>query len=232
MCSTAKSQVFKLDEDLNRVRMSCDESSQYLGLAYQLLVTSKNLLVCSKDKCNICIFDLELTLLFNINLKFIPLGITVLNNNTYFVSAKGKIGVMDIDIQEQECKISKIIIQKGMKVNDDVEVFNKESEFRGICTSNKCLLVTEVNKTDSNYRRLLYLEFIGNQLKRVAVEKDFSKHCSEVCNKEKCSPVVVAHCNGVDYFSQGYFNGKFHVVRVTLTKKHIMQTKKLFDCGI
>ena len=217
--SAADSKVFKLDKDFNPVRMTCHESSRYLGMAYELLVTSDHVLVCSQDKMRICIFDLNLNLHFYLNLSFSPLGITNLHGTRYIVTAKGTIGVIDIDFESRKYKMMKL---NEMKTNHGTEEFKEVSIFRSICTSNEYLLVTEINKTGG---RLLCLQFIDNQLRCVTSEKDFSKHCSDTCDK-KCSPVVVTHCNDcANYYSQGRFDGNFHIVRVT-----IMKTEKMFDC--
>ena len=50
LCSASDSQVFKLDTNMNAVRETGVKASEYLGIAYQLLVISELVLVCSKDK--------------------------------------------------------------------------------------------------------------------------------------------------------------------------------------
>ena len=218
VCSAADSKVFKLDKDFNAVQMTCHESSRYLGMAYELLVTSDHVLVCS-NKMSICIFDLNLNLHFNLNLSFSPLGITNLHGTRYIVTTKGTIGVIDIDFESRKYKIMTL---NEMKTNNGTEEFKEVSNFRSICTSNDYLLVTEINETGG---RLLCLQLIDNQLRCVTTEKGFSKHCSDTCGM-KCSPQVVTHCNdGANYYSQGCFDGNFHIVRVT-----IMKTEKMFDC--
>ena len=219
VCSAADSQIFKLDKDFNPVRKTANESSRYLGLAYELLVTSDHVLVCSHNKMRICILDLNLNLHFNLNLSFGPIGITNLNGTRYIVTGKGTIGVIDIDFESRKYKIMTL---NEMKIDHDTEKF-KVSNFRSICTSNEYLLVTEENGQNV---RLLCLQLIDNQLRCVTIEKDFSKHCSDTCDKN-CSPQVVTHCNdGANYYSQGSFDGNFHIVRVT-----IMKTEKMFDCN-
>ena len=222
VCSAADSQVFKLDKDFNPVRITCYGSSKYLGLAYELLVTSNCVLVCSQNKRSICIFDLNLNLHFNLDLGFSPIGITNLNGTRYIVTGKGTIGVIDIDFESRKYKIMTL---NEMKTNHGTEEFKEVSNFRSICTSNEYLLVTEENDQNG---RLLCLQFIDNQLRCVTTEKDFSQHCSDTCDK-KCSPQVVTHCNdGANYYSQGCFDGKFHIVRVTI-ENNVMTTEKMFE---
>ena len=221
VCSAVNSQVFKLDKDFNPVRKTANELSRYLGVAYELLVMSDHVLVCSMNKRSICILDLNLNLHFNLNLNFGPLGITIFNGR-YIVTGKGTIGVIDMDFKS---KTYKIMTLKEMKIDHGTEVFKKDSIFRSICASNEYLLVTEINETGG---RLLCLQLIGNHLRCVAIKKGFSQHCSDTCDK-KCSPQVVTHCNGASYYSQGRFDGKYHIVRVTI-QNNVMKTKKMFDC--
>ena len=88
--------------------------------------------------------------------------------------------------------------------------------------------MTEVNKFDHNYRRLLCLKCIDNQLIRVPYEKDFSKHCGHKCDKKICSPVVVTSSNGASYYSQGYYNEIFHIVKIPKPDSN-METEKLLN---
>ena len=225
VCSAADSQVFKLDKNLNPLRVTGSRSSEHFGMAYALLVTKDHVLVCSAKK--ICILNLNLDHKFNLNLDFVPYGITILNGK-YFITGDTTIGVIDIDFEKNNFKIMK---WTRMEVKDGNEDFQENSRFRGICASNEYLLVTEVNKTDSNYRRLLCLQLIENRLRCVDVKRGFSEHCIDVCDKEICSPVVVTHCNEEnDYYSQGYFDGVFHIVRVII-ENNTLETKKLFDCS-
>ena len=224
VCSAADSQVFKLDKNLNPLRVTNSGSSEHFGMAYELLVTEDHVLVCSAKK--ICILNLNLDHKFNLNLDFVPYGITILHGK-YFITGDMTIGVIDIDFEKNNFKIMK---WTRMEVNDGNEDFQQNSHFRGICASNEHLLVTEINKTDSNYRRLLCLQFVDNRLRYVDVKRDFSEHCSDVCKKEKCSPVVVTHYNGENYYSQGSFDEEFHIVRATI-KNNTLKTEKLFYCS-
>ena len=232
VCSAADSQVFKLDKNMNAVQRTCNEASEHLGTAYELLVTSKHVLVCSTHKNKICILDFNLKLCFYLDLSFDPLelsfdplGITVLNGK-YFFTAKGTIGAVEIDLKEN---MYRIMIWEGMKTNNSAEIFNKKSIFRGICTSNNYLIVTEMNEADG---RLLCLQCKDNQLRCVTFKKGFSKHCNHNCDmKFRCSPVVVTYGNDANYYSQGYHGGKFHIVKATITQNNILKTKKIFDCS-
>ena len=223
--SAPDSQVFKLDKNLNPLRVTCSRSSEHFKTAYQLLVTANYVLVCSAKK--ISILNLNLDHIFNLNLDFVPYGITILHGK-HFITGDKIIAVIDMDLENSNN--FKIMKWTRMEVNDGNEDFQENSYFRGICASNEYLLVTEVNDTDSNYRRLLCLQLIDNRLRCVAVKRGFSEHCGDLCDKERCSPVVIAHCNGENYYSQGYFDGVFHIVRVTITN-NTLETKKLFDCN-
>ena len=220
--SAPDSQVFKLDKNLNPFRVTNSGSSEHFETAYELLVTEYYVLVCSAKK--ICILNLNLDHKFNLNLDFVPYGITFLHGK-YFITGDKIIAAIDMDLENSNN--FKIMKWKRMKRNNGNENFQQKSRFRGICASDKYLLVTEVNKTDSNYRRLLCLQFIDNQLRCVAVKRGFSEHCSDVL----CSPVVVAHYKGENYYySQGYFDGEFHIVRVT-KENNTLKTNEHFDCS-
>ena len=226
VCTAADAKVYKLDQNMNAVRRTNDEASQYLENAYELLLTSNNyVLVCSSPKFKgmICILDLDLELCYCLNLSINPLAITVLHDK-YFFTAKGAIGGIDIDFKSKTYEIK---LWKGMKMNDDKENFNKESIFRGICTCNDSLLVTEINGADG---RLLCLQCKGNQLRCVAFKKGFLEHCNHNCDKKKCSPVVVTYGSDGYYCSQGYHGKNYHIERVTITGSTIT-TEKMFHCS-
>ena len=118
----------------------------------------------------------------------------------FFVVGKGTVATINIDFESKKYSIME---WKQMKVRGDFESFQKQANFRGICASNDYLLVTKVNENSN--RRLLCLQVTDDQLECVAIKNKFSEHCIDGCT-EGCSPVVVTHSNGADYYSQGYFN--------------------------
>ena len=197
---------------MNAVQETGVKASEYLGIAYQLLVISEHVLVCSKDKKKICIFDSSLNLCFFINLSFEPLGITTLNGKC-FITGIGTIGVIDIRIKDKKFK----------KATFEDVIGQKNIFLRGICASNQYLLVTE---KDEKFPRLLLLEFINEKFELVDEMNDFPKHCSN--EEKKFVPIVVKHCNGTNYYSQGCYEEDFHIVTVVATT-NFKKPKKVFN---
>ena len=66
----------------------------------------------------------------------------------------------------------------------------------------------------------------NDQLECVAIKNKFSEYYIDRCT-EGCSPVVVTHSNGADYYSQGCFNKNFHIVKVAQTNPTI-ETEVVF----
>ena len=219
----ANSKVFRLNKDnMKPVRKTHHESSNHLQEAYQLIVVPKYeyVLVCSNKKRKICIFDYDLKLCFYLTLNFQPNGIAILHDR-YFVVGKGTVATINIDFESKKYYTME---WKQMKVGGDFESFQEQANLRGICASNDYLLVTEVNENSSG--RLLCLQVTDDQLECVAIKNKFSEHCIDGCT-EGCSPVVVTHSNGADYYSQGYFNKNFHIVKVAQTNPTI-ETEVVF----
>ena len=201
VCSSAYSKVFKLNKDMKKVRKAHDDSSEHLGQAYELLVTPDDVLVCSYNK--ICIFNFELDLCFTLKLDFDPYGITI-HDGKYFATGKGTIGVIEIKERER----FKTMTWKNMKINGQ-----ECRTLRGIASSHDYLLVTE---NDSNSPRLLLLYFENDDFKYVNTKDDFPND-----EGKTISPIVVTHCNGAFYYSEGRYGKDFHIVKATITNTTI-----------
>ena len=120
VCSDSNSEVFKLNTDMKALQRTHNDTGEHLGLAYELLVTSDKVLACSQNQKKICILDYGLNLCYYLDLGFDPCGITHFNGR-YFVTARGKIGVIDINFGS---KNNYVVTREKMKMNYGTEGFS------------------------------------------------------------------------------------------------------------
>ena len=74
--------------------------------------------------------------------------------------------------------------------------------------------------------RFLCLKYHKNNIECVYADENCIRLCSKDCH-EQCSPVALAYNAGKVYYSQGYYEKKFHIVKVTHGKT--FEIIKLFD---
>ena len=237
LCSGSNSKVVKFDRDLQCLRKTHNDYYVNLGKPYGMLVTSDHVFVTSKENSMICIFDLYLNHQCNLKLSEGPIGITALDDNksNIIVTFEAAIAVIDIDFDEKKYRETKV---KCMRMkNGNNETFKAETILRGICVSNRYILVTEVTTGDGRLLCLQYNEKSG-QLKMVAAQNNFSGNCdcSQCCTnsdrteskRKRCNAIVVTSSNGAIYYSQGSNDEMFHIVRATVNGTSI-DSNKLFD---
>ena len=205
LCSATMSKVVKFDEKLNPVRKTSSSCGKYFGVAYGILVTPEYVFVCARLNQKICILNLDLKLMYCLKVDFNPIGIANLHNK-YFVLARGAIGVMEINFEQEKFEIKKY--ENNVKSDGKAEYFKLRVEFRGICADDKYLYVTERDYLTGG--RVLCLDFDGKEF----ILKYFLQNSCKDCT-QNCSPIVIAQNKGTIIYSQGsWFGGNFHLLRL------------------
>ena len=104
-------------------------------------------------------------------------------------------------------------------------IFKRNLKLRGICASKDYLYVIQFGRSG----RFLCLKYHKdkNNIECVYADKNRTRFCSKDCH-EQCSPVALTYHDGKIYYSQGYYERKFHIVQVTHDGKTFKSTK-LFD---
>jgi hypothetical protein len=204
LCSDNNSEVLKFDEELNPVRKTNIHCAEHCGEAYGILVTGEHVFVCARLSQKVCILDLDLNLKYLLKLSFEPIGITKLNDE-YFVTARAAIGILDLNFDKMTFTVK---ICRKMKIGRTNKWFKPRIAFRGICSDNQYLYVTERDR--SNGGRVLCLHYQENQF----ILKYVCPNSCHVCQSEKCCPIVIVHHNGTIIYSQGSWGRKFHILRL------------------
>ena len=204
LCSGNNSKVIKFDEDLNPVRKTNRSCAEHFGVAYGILVTDEHVFVCARVYQKVCILDLDLNLKYFLKLSFDPIGITKLNDK-YFVTTRATIGILDIDIENMKFRVKNCGKMKTGLIN---KRFKRGIALREICSYNQCLYVTE--KDEKNGGRILCLHYQENQL----ILNYFYQTSCQIYQSEKCCPIVIVHHNDKIIYSQGSYEGRFHILRL------------------
>ena len=204
LCSGNNSKVIKFDEELNPVRKTNRSCAEHFGVAYGIMVTDEHVFVCARVYQKVCILDLNLNLRYFLKLSFDPIGITKLNDK-YFVTTRATIGILDIDIENMKFRVKNCRKMKTGLIN---KRFKRGIALREICSDNQYLYVTE--KDEKNGGRILCLHYQENQL----ILNYFYPTSCQICQSEKCCPIVIVHHNDKIIYSQGSYEGKFHILRL------------------
>ena len=197
LCSSTYSKVIKFDEELNPVRKTNRNCAEHFGEAYGILVTDEHVFVCARVSQKVCILDLNLNLQYFLKLNFNPIGITKLNDK-YFVTTTAAIGILDVDIENMKFRV---------KICGEMKTFKPGIVLRGICSDNQNLYVTESDQINGG--RVLCLHYQENQL----ILKYFYPNSCQDCTRNFC-PIVIVHHNDTIIYSQGSYEGKFHIRRL------------------
>ena len=198
--------MLQFDKNWNPVRKTCTKAATLFSEPNGILVDTDYIYVCSNKNDHICVLDHSLTVCYTIRLSFSPIDITKFDGK-FFVSTNAAIVMLD-DVNFSAKTLRELKFDKMTRNGSELVLFRR-CELRGICASDKYLYVTEKHRCG----RLLCLEFHNNHL----------KYISEIPN---CAPNAVAYSDGSVYYSQGVYEEKFCIMKVTgqqsLTETKIM----------
>ena len=213
-----KHHVIKFDSNWKPLRITTQDAIGFLYDPHSIFIDDKEdkIFICSESK--ICILNKELKIFNTLELQPSPLFITKFGDK-YFVTTKAAIIVITIDFDNStfEGHVHRSIIMDWGKR----ERFNTKLCLRGICVSNNLLYVIEFGYSG----RLLCLKTSNNNLKCVYAYKNSPGYCSASCS-DQCSPVALTCHDGKVYYSQGYYETKFHILEHNCQEK---KSTKLFD---
>ena len=219
-----KYHVIKFDGDWNPLRTTNKEGLDLLYDPHGIFIDEdiERIFVFSKNR--ICILNTDLTICYEFTLQPSPMFITK-HKDRYFVATEAAIIIINIDLDNDNLNFegqicSSIIMPNG----ENVFEIGENLILRGICASENYLYVIQFGGSG----RFLCLKYHKNNvIEYVYADENCTRFCSKACHKQ-CSPVALTYHNGKIYYSQGYYEKKFHIVRVTHDGKTFESTK-LFD---
>ena len=215
-----KHHVIKFDGDWKPLRKSNQKAMGLLYDPHGIFIDEdiQRIFVCSKNR--ICILNTDLTICYKFMIKPSPMFITK-HKDKYFVATEAAIIIITIDLHNLKFEgqiCSSIIMPNGeniFKVREDLTL-------RGIYASKNYLYVIQFGGSG----RFLCLKYHKNNIECVYADENCTRFCSKDCD-EQCSPVALTYHDGKIYYSQGYYEKKFHIVQVTHGKT--FESTKLFD---
>ena len=221
---TREHRVLKFDDNFKPLKRSNKKAHRFLFDPHGIFIDKEeNIFICSKIKRRICVLNIELTILYLLELEFSPVSITKFAKEI-FVTTNNAIVVLNIDLinLKFEFKTHRGIVMADGNT-ETLDDNNDNDTERRICAGEEFLYVAEYGKSG----RLLCLKYDNNNLYCVGSEENCTKLCSKSCSS-MCSPVALAYHNGKVYYSQGDYEEKFHIV-VLMTHGKTVTSTKLFD---
>ena len=216
-----KHHVIKFDGDWKPLRKSNQNAMGLLYDPHGIFIDEdiQRIFVCSKNK--ICILNTDLTICYEFMIKPSPMFITK-HKDKYFVATEAAIIIITIDLHNLkfEGQICSSII---MPNRENIFKVREDLTLRGIYASKNYLYVIQFGGSG----RFLCLKYHKNNIECVYADENCTRFCSKDCH-EQCSPVALTYHDGTIYYSQGYYERKFHIVQVTHDGKTFESTK-LFD---